>query len=160
MWGREFAQRAALYREWDRALAGSTRFYAAAALINAAFAESVETPARLLLSARTLEFFASVSRALLVFNVALAQSVPRSQLQGLQLDASIVRREQAVVGLHLAELHRLERRAHARLVREANGLLAVVQSLTGVSSAFPNTTMLGAALRQLHSARGRLVRLP
>lgn len=113
---REFAQRAVLYRQWDRALCESTRFYEAAALINAVFAESLTAPVGWLLSGRTVDFF--------------------------------------IVQRHLAELHRRERRAYVRLVREANGWLALVQTSARLSAAFPNTTVLGAVLRQLHGVRG------
>jgi hypothetical protein len=156
-WGREFTQRALLYRHWDRALCESTRFYAAAALINSAFAEILSTPAALLVSARTIEFFCMVSRALLASNAALAASLVRGNARGLPLDASIVHREQRIVEHHLAELHRRECRAHACLVREANGLLSLVQALAQLSTAFPNTTVLGTVLRQLRVSRGKLV---
>jgi len=155
--GQEFAQRAALYRQWDRALCNSTRFYAAAALINAAFAESLSTPVGYLLSARSFEFFASVSRALLSFNVTLAGSLARGQVRGFKADASIVSMEQGIVQGHLAELQRRERRTYARLVFEANRLLSMVQALTWVPALLPNTSTLATVLRQLHSARGRLV---
>jgi hypothetical protein len=155
--GQEFAQRAALYRQWDRALCNSTRFYAAAALINAAFAELLATPARYLLSAPTLEFLGSLSQALLSFNATLAGSLARGQVRGLQVDASIVSMEQGIVQRHLAELNRRERRVHTRLIFEANGLLSMVHALTSASAFLPNTILLGRVLRQLQSSRGRLV---
>ena len=155
--GLEFAQRAALYRQWDRALCESTRFYEAAALINAVFAESLSTPLGWLLSGGTVEFFGSLSRALLAFNATLAATLVQSNAAGGQLDASMVHAEQGIVQRQLAELHRREHRAYARLVREANGLLVLVQTLALVSVDFPNTTVLGTVLRQLQGARGRRV---
>jgi hypothetical protein len=121
----EFGARAALYRRWDRALYGSTRFYAAAALINEVFAECLSGPTCLLLSTRTLDLFGATSRALLRFNASWAVAVARGGVHGLkgfQLDARLVQVEQMIVQRHLCELRREDRPAYHHVVREANRL--------------------------------------
>jgi hypothetical protein len=157
----DFAQRAALYSQWDHALSGSTRFYAAAALINEVFAECLSGPARVLLSAPTVEFFITVSRALQGFNVNWAFSVGRGGRQGVQqgaqLDTWLVHVEQVIVERCLRQLYRAERRAYGRVIREANAGLRLAQALAGFPAPYPSFTTLGNVLRQLHRGRGQSI---
>jgi hypothetical protein len=152
-WGREFAQRAALYRQWDGALCTSTRFYAAAALINQAFAEALSTPARLLLSQPTLHFFGTLSRALQAVNAGLAAAFVRGSIWSLR-DSSLVRLEQAIVQQHLTRLRLAEARSYERLVDEANRWLYFLQMLAPLSAPDTSVSALGNVLRQLHDSRG------
>lgn len=155
-WRDEFAQRAALYRQWDRTLCGSTRFYAAAALINEAFAEGLSTPARLLLSRSTVHFFGTLRRVLQAFNVSLAASVARGSWLSLQ-DRSLVPLEQAIVQRHLASLYLAEAHSYARLIGETNRLLHFVRTLVRFSAPHSSVATLGRVLRQLHGSRGKTV---
>jgi hypothetical protein len=156
----DFAQRAALYWQWDQALCGSTRFYAAAALINEVFAECLSGPARVLLSAPTLEFFLTVSRTLQRFNTNWAVSVGRSEQgvrEGAQLDTWLVQLEQVLVERCLRQLYCAERRAYGRVIREANAWLRLAQALAGFPAPYPSFTILGSVLRQLHRGRGQSI---
>lgn len=157
----EFGARAALYRRWDRALSRSTRFYAAAALINEVFAECLSGPACVLFSTRALDFFGATSRALLRFNapwaIAVARGGIRHGLKDAQLDARLVHVEQMIVQRHLCELHREDRIAYHHVVREANRWLYLSQAFAGIARPYPSFSALGEVLRPIQRIRGQAI---
>jgi hypothetical protein len=115
--------RARRYQARDRALASFTRFFAAAALINAALGECLRIyPMTRLISMGSADLLLDISRGLEQFNASLAQTAAESNIRGRDLDMAFVRCEQRWV----------QRRLAARGTQDAQNLELNCRQLDGL----------------------------
>jgi len=117
----EFARRSVLYTRCDARLCGRTRFFAAAALVNAVLAQHFGMlPA--IRAPRSLGFLSAVGTALEPDNLILAREISR-RATGCILDQALVQAEQG----RLQRYVRVHQRGHPQewesIRSELNGLL-------------------------------------
>jgi hypothetical protein len=121
---REFRFRVHLYSEWDRRLASRTRFFGAAALVNAALGDLCAHRATpLLLSLPTREFLAETGRRLESLNVGLAARIHRFEIRVADLDAFMVITEQDAVERELQSVRDTDGARFDALVTQLNRVL-------------------------------------
>ena len=120
----EFRLRIQLYSAWDRQLASRTRFFGAAAAINAALTDLC-TPgtARLFLSRATMDFLSMTGRHLESRNVALAARIANNEIQAEDLDDLMVITEQHIVERALQVVRVTDASRFSTLVTQLNVLL-------------------------------------
>jgi hypothetical protein len=152
-----FAARAALYEDWDRRVFTRTRFFAAAAVTNAALVElcSRHVLARLLCAAG-LDFLARLGGQLQSFNVAIAERIEHGRWHACP-DEALVMLEQAVVEKLLGDFASADERAHGSIIRQLDRLLYCLGHARryGLSSCGPNTGMLSCGVRIARSGPGQ-----
>jgi hypothetical protein len=148
--------RARRYEARDRSLAVFTRFFAAAALINAALGECLPMrPMTALISIGVAELLLDISRGLEQFNASLAQTAPARIIRGRALDMAFIHSEQLWV----------QRRLAARGTREAHNLTLTcgqLDVLLQLLSSWPvrlcplrSMTMLARAIRMARRSLDR-----
>jgi hypothetical protein len=121
IWAVEFDRRSTLYAGFDEQLHDHTRFFAAAALVNAALANlfavwpSFELP-------RSLIFLSEIGASLEIDNLGYARSISR-RVRGAPLDHALVFAEQARLQRHVREHQARCPRQWHHIRRELNGLL-------------------------------------
>jgi hypothetical protein len=120
----EFRFRIQLYAAWDRELASRTRFFGAAAVINAALIDLyTNRTARLFLSAATMDFLSMTGRRLESLNVALAARIANNEIQAEDLDDFMVLTEQRTVEWALYNVRVTDVTRFSALVTQVNRLL-------------------------------------
>jgi hypothetical protein len=156
----EFAIRAALYADWDRRLGHRTRFFAAAALINAALVELCSLPlmARATCAAG-ISFLAYVGANLQTLNIALAERIELERWRGEDSDVVLVTLEQLTVEKLLGQFAHRDQRAHGRAIRQLDRLLYCLgrAGRAGSSSCGPSIELLSRGVRVARADAGRYV---
>jgi hypothetical protein len=151
-----FAARVELYSEWDRKLHSRTRFFGAAALVNAALAELWPRCALARFgSGAGLGFLASLGEYLQAFNVAMLHRIEAGRWCATDWDAALVRLEQAAVERQLALLEQSDSRLHANVTRQLDRFLYCLARRIGGSSYGPSTSVLSGGLREIQFASAR-----
>jgi hypothetical protein len=121
----DFKRRSALYTRLDARLGNQTRFFAAAALINAAFAQLFQVwPA--FSPARSLDFLNEAGAALEGYNRASAREIDRREINRVMagpLDHALVHAEQRRLQRHVRAQQARCPRQWASIRGELNGLL-------------------------------------
>jgi hypothetical protein len=116
-------RRAQAYRRWDQRLRGRTRFFAAAAVVSEVLALLCDTPLRFAVSAAARRFLASLNADLELVNARSADRIESGALHSTELDAHLVRLEQAFVQTELNLLLRTRGEAAHALLGDCNRLL-------------------------------------
>jgi hypothetical protein len=145
-----FAARAALYEDWDRRVHTRTRFFAAAALTNAALVELCSRQMLVRITcAAGLDFLARLGGQLQTFNVALAEKIERGRWRAACADATLVMLEQATVEMLLGKFSSADERAYGRVIRQLDRLLYCLgrAPFDGLSSCGPSIGMLSRGVR-------------
>lgn len=154
-----FAARVELYREWDRKLHSRTRFFGAAALVNAALAELwPRCPVTRLAYRPGLTFLATVGEHLQTFNVAVLRRIELGRWCASDWDTALVRLEQATVERLLAQLEQADRQTHANVTRQLDRFLYCLARRIGGASYGPCTAVLSGGLREIQLASARALR--
>ena len=121
----EFISRARTYAQWDCKLADRTRFFAAAAVTNAAFAYLEARRIRLAwISESTLTFLSTAGCLLQSINLYWARYLHISSHQLPDLDREMVVREQFLLQRALSVLRNTEPTRYRNLVRQIDRVLA------------------------------------
>jgi hypothetical protein len=147
----EFSRRSALYARCDARLRHHTRFFAAAATINAALAKHFEFLFAVR-APRSLSFLSEVGAALEVDNLHYARQIGL-RAPGSALDEALVCAEQRRLQDYV-RAHQQQRSQKWRVIRgELNGLLNI-----RYAGSFPSRWWEGGGrlLRVLHDVRGQL----
>jgi hypothetical protein len=152
-----FAARVALYGDWDRRMRARTRFFAAAALINAALLELCSH--HLLLGtayASGIDFLARLGGYLQAFNIAIANGIERGRWDGVCPDRSLVTLEQAAAEKVLKQFSRYDERAHRRVIRQIDRLLYCLGHArsSGLVGCSPSVALLRQGVRIARSRAG------
>ena len=154
-----FAARVELYSEWDRKLHSRTRFFGAAALVNAALAELWPRCALARVAyGPGLNFVASLGEHLQTFNVTVVRRIELGRWCAADWDTALVRLEQAAVEGRLARLERSDRRMHADITRQLDRFLYCLARRIGGASYGPCTSVLSGGLREIQLASARALR--
>jgi hypothetical protein len=145
----EFERRSALYDRLDRQLCDRTRFFAAAALINAELARLFEVlPA--ISSRRSFDFLSEAGAALEIENVSFARGIGGKTLD-VSLDHALVCAEQARLQRYV-ETHQVQYPRRWEFIRgELNALLN-----DWYASLISRWCNGGGILRALREVRGNL----
>ncbi len=124
----DFRRRVALYSAWDGRFAGRTRFFAAAAVTNAALAELFGLcRARSFLSCTTASFLSEVGFVLEGLNLDVAGQMALGAGSVADFDAYMIHSEQSAVEILLRELKRLKPATHQQVIEQINRLLERVR---------------------------------
>jgi hypothetical protein len=151
-----FTARADLYRQWDRQLHSKTRFFGAAALVNAALAELWPRCALTRLAyAPGLSFLASLGEHLEAFNLTVRGRIESGWACAEDLDTALVRLEQGAAERVLTCLERSDRRMHATVTRQLDRFLFCLGRRIGASSYGPCTAVLSGGLRESEAVSAR-----
>jgi hypothetical protein len=154
-----FAARVELYSEWDRKLHSRTRFFGAAALVNAALAELWPRCALTRFACGAgLNFLASLGEHLQTFNVTMLHRIESGRWRAADWDTALVRLEQAAVDRRLARLEQSDSRMHANVTHQLDRFLYCLARRIGGSSYGPCTALLSGGLREIHFASARALR--
>jgi hypothetical protein len=154
-----FAARVELYSEWDRKLHTRTRFFGAAALINAALAELWPRCALARFAyGPGLNFLAGLGQHLQTFNVTVLRRIELGRWCAADWDTALVRLEQGAVERLLARLEQADRRIHANVTRQLDRFLYCLARRMGGSSYGPCTAVLSDGLREIQDASARALR--
>ena len=154
-----FAARVELYLAWDRRLRSRTRFFGAAALVNAALAELWPRCAPLrFVYGHGLSFLAGLGGHLQAVNLAVLGRIERGEWCAADWDASLVKLEQLAVENLLARLEKLDRRRHARIIGQMDRFLDCLARGVGRKTYGPFTAVLSRGLRELQLASPRELR--
>jgi len=154
-----FAARVELYSAWDRKLHLQTRFFGAAALVNAALAELWPRCTLARFAYRpALTFLASLGDRLQVFNTAMLRRIELGDWSNADWDTALVRLEQAAVEGILARLQRIDRQAHSNVTRQLDRFLYCLGRRIGGSTYGPCTAVLSFGLREIQLASPRALR--
>lgn len=153
------AARVELYSEWDRKLHSRTRFFGAAALVNAALAELWPRCALARVAyGPGLNFLASLGEHLQTFNVTVLRRIELGRWCAADWDTALVRLEQAAVERLLARLEQSDRRMHASVTRQLDRFLDCLARRIGGPSYGPCTVVLSGGLREIQVASARALR--
>jgi hypothetical protein len=151
-----FASRAALYENWDARLRERTRFFAAAALINAALVEWCSHPL-IPESAFTaaMGFLAGLGTHLQVLNVATAERIESGHWGADESDITLITLEQTSAEKLLQQLALTDQHGHGRVIRQLDRLLYCLGRAwrVALSSCGPSIVLLGHAVRTAQIAR-------
>jgi hypothetical protein len=154
-----FTARVELYREWDRAFHSRTRFFAAAALVNAALAELWPRCALTRLAYGSgLNFLAELGAHLQTFNAVLLRRVHEGPWKAPDLDTALVSLEQLAVERKLARLEQVDPRLHGRVTRQLDRFLYCLTRQIGMSGYGPCTVLLSRGLREIQLDSPRTLR--
>jgi hypothetical protein len=152
-----FSARAALYEDLDLRFGARTRFFAAAALVNAALLELCSRHGLVRIAcAPAIDFLARLGGYLQVFNIAMAEDIERGRWGGSWSDDTLVTLEQAVVEALLQRFARWDGCAHRRVMRQLDRLLHCLAwaRVTGVSGCGPSIGLLSHGLRLARCGQG------
>jgi hypothetical protein len=154
-----FAARVEMYREWDSNLRSRTRFFAAAALVNAALAELWPRCALTRLAyGPGLNFLAELGAHLQTFNAALLQRVHEKPWQAADWDTVLVSLEQLAVERRLARLEQVDQRLHATVTRQLDRFLYCLSRQIGMAGYGPCTALLSGGLREIRIGSPRTLK--
>jgi hypothetical protein len=154
-----FAARVELYTEWDRKLHSRTRFFGAAALVNAALAELWPRCALARLAyGPGLNFLAGLGEYLQTFNVTMLRQIERGRWPAADCDAALVSLEQSAVQMRLTRLEESDSRLHTRVTRQLDRFLYCLSRQIGESTYGPHTAMLSSGLREIQLASPRALK--
>jgi hypothetical protein len=152
----EFRRRAWVYSHWDVRLSRQTRFFAAAAVTNAALAELFAWGrARLLLSNVAASFLSEVGLVLEQQNLRLARQMAGQPPAAPDLDRSIIRWEQNAVEVMLCRLRCFNAATHQHVIMQINRLLQPVRTGCPARWFFPHAVQYAQVLRSACSELGR-----
>jgi hypothetical protein len=151
-----FAARVELYSAWDRKLHSQTRFFAAAALINAALAELwPRCPLVRFAYGSGLTFLADLGEYLQAFNVNILHRIESGRWRAADWDTDLVRLEQAAVERRLAQS---DSRMRASVTRQLDRFIHCLARRVGGLRYGPATTVLSGALHEIQLASARALR--
>lgn len=154
-----FAARVELYREWDSRLHSRTRFFGAAALVNAALAELWPRCALVRFGyGPGLSFLASLGEHLQTFNVTMLDRIESGRWCAADWDTALVRLEQAAVQRRLARLEQSDSLIHANVTHQLDRFMYYLARRIGGSSYGPSTAVLSGGLREIQFASARALR--
>ena len=155
---RRFSGRTLLYSGLDAKLASHTRFFGAAAMTTAVFADLLmPIVGRLNVSAPTREFLEHVSRHLETINIETAHRIERGDLKKKDLDGELVRREQREVQWHLNGLKSTNSSAHAFIVYELDRILNATGFNASIGRFFVGGVRYRRVLQAVRAKQGRAV---
>jgi RHS repeat-associated protein len=121
--GSPYCVRARMYTEIDSRVSTHTRFFGAAALTVAMFADLDLPTAEKFTSTTFRTFMGGVSRDLETMNISTAIGIELGSISGPHLDTELVHKEQSAVQGHLDALEASDPVAYKEVVTEANNLL-------------------------------------
>jgi len=148
----EFERRAARYQALDVLLKHKTRFFAAAAAVNATMAEATcIAGVAWFMPAESIAFLAELGAFLERHNAQFAALIPQMPIHGSLLDDQLVSREQQFVEQKLAHYPACVGRA---LVRGVDRLLWANATLTPRRPTSAGKHLLAHAMREARIRRG------
>lgn len=151
-----FSARVELYAGWDLKLQSRTRFFGAAALVNAALAELWPGCALAHITyGRGLRFLAGLGTYLQACNAQMLRRIELGHWRAADWDAALVRSEQLAVETFLERLESSER---ANVIRQVDRFLYLLARRIGSSRYGPCTAMLSGGLQQIQLALPRELR--
>jgi hypothetical protein len=154
-----FAARVELYSAWDRKLHSRTRFFGAAALVNAALAELwPRCSLTRIVGGAGLSFLAGLGEHLQTFNVTMMQRIESGRWCASDWDTALVRLEQAAVETRLKRLEQSDSRMHTTVTHQLDRFLYCLTRRVGGSSYGPRTALLSCGLREIQCASARALR--
>ena len=115
-----YCHRAAMYAAFDRQVSSSTRFYGAASLTMAMFADTALPFAP---GGASRGFLLGLSSDLEKMNVANERAIVSGTLGGPNLDARLVHQEQSMVQDHLNAYAKADPAGYAAMLKQVNGIL-------------------------------------
>jgi hypothetical protein len=151
----EFAARAVLYRDWDGELRARTRFFAAAALTNAALAECCTSLFVRLACRSALDFLCLLGERLLHLNLELARAVPYHEGALRERDDIWIKLEQLSVECLLRQLCRVNRPLAARIITQIDVLLWCLAHRVGRNHYGPGAEALSMVISRLSYGHAR-----
>jgi hypothetical protein len=151
-----FPRRVWVYSNWDTRLSRHTRFFAAAAVTNAALAELFSWwSARLLLSTAAASFLSEVGLVLEQQNLQLASQIVDQPPVSSALDRSIIHREQDAVERMLCQLRYSNAATHQHVIQQVNRILDLVKTACPAKWLFPHGVQYARVLRSTCFELGR-----
>jgi hypothetical protein len=152
----EFRRRVGMYSSWDTRLSRHTRFFAAAAVTNAALAELFSWwSARLFLSTAAASFLSEVGFVLEQQNLQLASQIADQPPASNALDRSIIQWEQDTVERMLCRLRYSNAATHQHVIRQINRILDLVKTACTARWPFPHAVQYARVLRSACFELGR-----
>jgi hypothetical protein len=153
----EFAARTRVYLHWDRKLRGTTRFFGAAALTNAALVELCSLQcAQWWVGDPAVNLLSAVGRHLQGLNIEIAERIERGSLQlAGELDGSLVQLEQTVLERLLQHEAGQAPHRHWRAVQQINQLLSCVERWLWRSGRWPSAYLYRGVLQRVRAELGR-----
>jgi hypothetical protein len=154
----EFGRRARLYASLDRRLSSCTRFFGAAAVTNATFAELFSRPAgRMCIAGHTLEFLLQLGQRLEHLNTGQIGVIEAAAMNAARIDGVMVAIEQSEVQLHLDQLRSADPERHAVAVSQMNRLLSMAHARASPARLFAGAAAYAQVLRAVVAEIGHPV---
>jgi hypothetical protein len=153
----EFAARARLYAHWDRKLCGTTRFFGAAAVTNAALVElCLLRCSRWWLGNAAVRLLSTAGRRLERLNIELARDLEHGTTRKAgELDSSLITLEQTLLERVLQQEAGRAPRSHGQAVQQINRLLFFVERWAWRSGRWPSAYIYREVLQRVRTELGR-----